>query len=83
MGLPLFEGIVLQPGRQMDDVWHCTSFVTFGVALTDSHNVAGSFDPIVIVLSILLILEADYSKVSPHILFLFNRDGDGIDTLIG
>jgi hypothetical protein len=69
LGLSLFEGIVLEPGRQMDDVWHCTSFVTFGVALIDSHDVARPFDPVVIVLSILLILEADYSKVRPHIYF--------------
>lgn len=73
MGLSLFEGIVLESGRQMDDVWDCTSFVTFGVALVDSHDVAGPFNPIVIVLSILLILKADYSKVRPHILFLFMK----------
>lgn len=69
LGLPLFESIILKPGRQMHDVWDLTSFVSLGVALTDRQDVAWPFDSIVIVLSILLILEADYSKASPHILF--------------
>ena len=43
--------------------------MTSRVILTDRHNVAGYLHPIVVVFSLLLVLQTNYSKVRPHILF--------------